>query len=67
MSTTATAVIDRRVLVREDQLRLGLWMFLGTVTMLFAAFASAFIVRRSGTEVPASRGKAYKQRRSNER
>ncbi len=36
--------------LREDQLRLGLWMFLGTVTMLFAAFTSAYIVRRSGSD-----------------
>jgi len=36
--------------VREDQLKLGLWMFLATVTMLFAAFASAYVVRRSGSD-----------------
>jgi len=36
--------------LREDQVRLGLWMFLGTVTMLFAAFTSAYIVRRSGSD-----------------
>src|SRR5215510_7374424 len=37
-------------LAREDQVRLGLWMFLATVTMLFAAFASAYVVRRSGSD-----------------
>ena len=36
--------------LREDQVRLGLWMILATVTMLFAAFASAYIVRRSGSD-----------------
>ena len=36
--------------LREDQLKLGLWMFLATVTMLFAAFTSAYIVRRSGSD-----------------
>ena len=36
--------------LREDQLRLGLWMFLATVTMLFAAFVSAYIVRRSSLD-----------------
>jgi len=36
--------------LRHDQLRLGLWMFLATVTMLFAGFTSAFIVRRSGLD-----------------
>ena len=35
---------------REDLVRLGLWMFLATVTMLFAAFTSAYIVRRSGPD-----------------
>ncbi|MBI3494324.1 MAG: cytochrome c oxidase subunit 3 [Acidobacteria bacterium] len=38
--------IDRH----EDVVRLGLWIFLATVTMLFAAFTSAYIVRRSGTD-----------------
>ena len=36
--------------LRDNQLRLGLWMFLATVTMLFAAFTSAYIVRRSGSD-----------------
>lgn len=36
--------------LREEQVRLGLWMFLGTVTMLFAAFTSAYVVRRSGSD-----------------
>ena len=36
--------------LREDQVRLGLWMFLATVSMLFAAFTSAYIVRRSGSD-----------------
>jgi cytochrome c oxidase subunit 3 len=36
--------------VREDQVRLGLWLFLATVTMLFAAFTSAYIVRRTGSD-----------------
>jgi len=44
-----TAAVDA-VAVREDQLKLGLWMFLATVTMLFAAFTSAYIVRRSGSD-----------------
>jgi heme/copper-type cytochrome/quinol oxidase subunit 3 len=28
--------------------KLGLWLALGTVTMLFAAFTSAYIVRSAG-------------------
>jgi cytochrome c oxidase subunit 3 len=36
--------------LRDDQVKLGLWMFLATVTMLFAAFASAYVVRRSGSD-----------------
>jgi len=50
---TAAGITDARPSepqLREDQLRLGLWMFLATVTMLFAAFASAYIVRRSGSD-----------------
>jgi cytochrome c oxidase subunit 3 len=35
---------------RADLVRLGLWIFLGTVTMLFAAFTSAYLVRRSGAD-----------------
>ena len=35
---------------RDDQVKLALWMFLATVTMLFAAFTSAYIVRRSGSD-----------------
>lgn len=38
------------VALRDNQLRLGLWMFLATVTMLFAAFTSAYVVRRSGSD-----------------
>jgi cytochrome c oxidase subunit 3 len=38
------------LLLREDQTRLGLWTFLATVIMLFAAFASAYVVRRSGSD-----------------
>ena len=48
MSTRAL-IIDTAT-VREDQLKLGLWMFLATVTMLFAAFTSAYVVRRSGSD-----------------
>jgi cytochrome c oxidase subunit 3 len=53
MSASAPAVNGvnaKAVALREDQLRLGLWMFLATVTMLFAAFTSAYVVRRSGSD-----------------
>ena len=33
-----------------DPARLGLWAFLGTVTMLFIGFTSAYIVRRTGAD-----------------
>lgn len=46
---TSMIALDTPTL-REDQLKLALWMFLATVTMLFAAFTSAYIVRRSGTD-----------------
>jgi cytochrome c oxidase subunit 3 len=35
---------------RGELRRFGLWMFLATVSMLFAAFTSAYIVRRSGSD-----------------
>jgi cytochrome c oxidase subunit 3 len=38
------------IALREEQIRLGVWMFLATVTMLFAAFASAYVVRHSGSD-----------------
>jgi cytochrome c oxidase subunit III len=49
-ATSHAAYAPRDLRLRDDQLRLGLWMFLATVTMLFAAFTSAYIVRRSGTD-----------------
>jgi cytochrome c oxidase subunit 3 len=42
--------LTRDAELRGDQIRLGMWIFLGTVAMLFAAFASAYIVRRSGSD-----------------
>jgi cytochrome c oxidase subunit 3 len=42
---------DARDPVQRQQLvELGVWMFLSTVVMLFAAFTSALIVRSSGTD-----------------
>jgi len=38
------------ITLRDRQVRLGLWMFLATVTMLFAAFTSAYVVRRTGSD-----------------
>jgi cytochrome c oxidase subunit 3 len=35
---------------REETAQLGLWMFLATVTMLFAAFTSAYLVRQGGDD-----------------
>jgi cytochrome c oxidase subunit 3 len=35
---------------RDDLVQLGIWMFLSTVVMLFAAFTSAYIVRRSALD-----------------
>ncbi len=45
MSHTITAGIPMSVAHREHVLRLGMGMFLGTITMLFGAFSSAYIVR----------------------
>ena len=33
-----------------DTARVGLWVLLGSLTMLFAAFTSAFLVRRAGSD-----------------
>lgn len=38
--------VDRR----DETAQLGLWMFLATVTMLFAAFTSAYLVRQGGDD-----------------
>jgi cytochrome c oxidase subunit 3 len=35
---------------RDDLAQLGIWMFLATLVMLFAAFTSAYIVRRSASD-----------------
>lgn len=50
MSSAQTVIRFDEVARREETVRLGLWMFLATVAMLFAAFASAYIVRRSGSD-----------------
>ena len=42
-----TAVESAR---RDDLVQLGVWMFLGTVLMLFAAFTSAYIVRHGASD-----------------
>jgi cytochrome c oxidase subunit III len=42
--------IDRDLAQREETVRLGVWMFLATIAMLFAAFTSAYVVRRSGSD-----------------
>jgi cytochrome c oxidase subunit III len=48
--STAVSTWSDEAARREDTVRLGLWMFLATVAMLFAAFGSAYIVRRSGSD-----------------
>jgi len=48
--TDRIAVNPAPISLRDEQIRLGLWMFLATVTMLFAAFTSAYVVRRSGAD-----------------
>lgn len=42
--------MEEHVESRELTLQLGVWMFLATVTMLFAAFTSAYIVRGAGSD-----------------
>lgn len=49
-ATTAGPSNEYPRLDRDQILQFGVWMFLATVTMLFAAFTSAYIVRRAGTD-----------------
>jgi cytochrome c oxidase subunit 3 len=42
--------LDRQLAERWYVRDIGLWMFLGTVTMLFAAFTSALVVRKSSAD-----------------
>ena len=48
--TSTDTWTDRGHVEREQLLQLGVWVFLATVVMLFAAFTSAYIVRRAGTD-----------------
>jgi cytochrome c oxidase subunit 3 len=41
---------DAESSARDDLVQLGVWMFLATILMLFAAFTSAYVVRRSGSD-----------------
>lgn len=55
MSTSATAALPRdsafsSVEQRRYAVHFGVWCFLATVTMLFAAFSSSYIVRQAGTD-----------------
>lgn len=40
----------RSVAQRRHAIQFGVWCFLATVTMLFAAFSSSYIVRQAGTD-----------------
>ena len=46
----AALLTDQDLARREEVTRVGLWIFLGTVAMLFGAFTSAYVVRRSGSD-----------------
>lgn len=49
-----SAGMFRDVPSRRYAIQLGVWCFLATVTMLFAAFSSSYIVRQSGTDWQAT-------------
>jgi cytochrome c oxidase subunit 3 len=52
-TTTSTIAVDsafRSVEQRRYAIQFGVWCFLATVTMLFAAFSSSYIVRQAGTD-----------------
>jgi cytochrome c oxidase subunit III len=46
--TGGALALNRSTPERWHVREIGLWMFLGTIFMLFAAFTSAYVVRRSG-------------------
>ncbi len=50
MNHAATSQLGPDVAQRDFQLHLGMGIFLGTVTMLFGAFSSAYIVRGSTSQ-----------------
>lgn len=50
MTESAQAWDGRGAAEREQLLEFGVRMFLATVTMLFAAFTSAYLVRRAGAD-----------------
>ena len=50
MTASVQAWDGRRAAEREQLLEFGVWMFLATVGMLFAAFTSAYLVRRAGAD-----------------
>lgn len=45
-----TMTVERDIAERWHLREIGLWMFLGTLVMLFAAFTSAYVVRKSGSD-----------------
>jgi cytochrome c oxidase subunit 3 len=50
MSTMADCASRADIAERWHLREIGLWMFLGTLVMLFAAFTSALVVRRSSAD-----------------
>ncbi len=48
--TIAADSVFRSVAQRRHAVQFGVWCFLATVTMLFAAFSSSYIVRQSGAD-----------------
>jgi len=50
MGTVPASLRSRDVARRHQAVQLGVWCFLATVTMLFAAFSSSYIVRQAGTD-----------------
>lgn len=50
LQAASSAVLLEGQALRGHLLRLGMWMFLGTVTMLFAAFTSAYIIRGASAD-----------------
>lgn len=50
LGTAPVVSLAREIEQRRYAVQFGVWCFLATVTMLFAAFSSSYIVRQAGTD-----------------
>ena len=51
---TSATLTSPRATRTIDPAKLGMWLFLATVAMLFAAFASAYLIRMASGSTPTA-------------